>query len=135
MTKLNDMSTSSPEEKRLMQKVDRELRLPAYSAFGESPDCVYKVEADPFVGDYAEMVTQFGYIAVWSIIWPLAPVFALINDYVELRSDAIKICNHVQRPVGERVESIGPWLNMLVSIIQPKRGDVTDVASSPLSAG
>lgn len=61
------------------------------------------------------MVTQFGYIAVWSIIWPLAPVFALINDYVELRSDAIKICNHVQRPVGERVESIGPWLTMLVS--------------------
>jgi hypothetical protein len=66
-------------------------------------------------GDYAEMVTQFGYIAVWSIIWPLAPAFALINDYIELRSDAIKICNHVQRPVGERVESIGPWLNTLVS--------------------
>lgn len=35
--KLNDMSTSSPEEKRLMQKVARELRLPEYSAFGESP--------------------------------------------------------------------------------------------------
>jgi hypothetical protein len=33
--KLNDMSTSSPEEKRLMQKVERELRMPAYSAFGE----------------------------------------------------------------------------------------------------
>lgn len=81
------------------------------------------------------MVTQFGYIAVWSIIWPLAPVFALINDYVELRSDAIKICNHVQRPVGERVESIGPWLNMLVSAIQVDSVIVADVACSPSSAG
>ncbi|KAJ9107054.1 hypothetical protein QFC19_002923 [Naganishia cerealis] len=93
----SDDISSSPEEKRLMRKVERELRLPEYSAFV----------------DYAEMVTQFGYIAVWSIIWPLAPAFALVNDYIELRSDAVKICNHVRRPVGERVESIGPWLNTL----------------------
>lgn len=32
---LDDVS-SSPEEKRLMRKVERELRLPEYSAFGKS---------------------------------------------------------------------------------------------------
>lgn len=61
------------------------------------------------------MVTQFGYVTVWSIVWPLAPVFAFINNYVELRTDALKICKHVRRPIGDRVESIGSWLQTLVS--------------------
>jgi hypothetical protein len=60
------------------------------------------------------MITQFGYITIWSLVWPLAPIFALINNYVELRADAVKICKHVRRPVGDRVESIGSWLETLV---------------------
>ncbi|OCF60137.1 hypothetical protein L486_02817 [Kwoniella mangroviensis CBS 10435] len=84
-------------EKRFLEKVERELALPDYSLFT----------------DYAEMVTQFGYVTIWSIVWPLAPVFALINNYVELRSDALKICKHVRRPVGDRVETIGSWLETL----------------------
>jgi anoctamin-10 len=60
------------------------------------------------------MVTQFGYVTIWSIVWPLAPIFALINNYVELRADAVKICKHVRRPVGDRVETIGSWLETLV---------------------
>lgn len=59
------------------------------------------------------MVTQFGYVVIWAIVWPLAPVFALINNYFELRSDALKICQHVRRPIGPRVESIGTWLDTL----------------------
>lgn len=59
------------------------------------------------------MVTQFGYVVIWSIVWPLAPVFALINNYFELRSDALKICKHVRRPIGGRVETIGTWLDAL----------------------
>ncbi|WVR03117.1 hypothetical protein IAU60_000107 [Kwoniella sp. DSM 27419] len=84
-------------EKRFLDKVERELGLPDYTLFT----------------DYAEMVTQFGYVTIWSIVWPLAPVFALINNYVELRSDALKICKHVRRPVGDRVETIGSWLETL----------------------
>ena len=61
------------------------------------------------------MVTQFGYVTIWSNVWPLAPVFALINNYFELRTDALKICKHVRRPIGERVETIGAWLQTLVS--------------------
>jgi anoctamin-10 len=61
------------------------------------------------------MVTQFGYITVWSIVWPIAPVFAFINNYIELRSDALKICKHVRQPIGDRVETIGSWLDTMVS--------------------
>ncbi|WWC57606.1 uncharacterized protein I303_100138 [Kwoniella dejecticola CBS 10117] len=89
--------TEDEVEQRFMDKVERELALPDYSLFT----------------DYAEMVTQFGYVTIWSIVWPLAPLFALINNYVELRSDALKICKHVRRPVGDRVETIGSWLETL----------------------
>lgn len=74
------------------------------------------------------MVTQFGYVTLWSIVWPLAPVFALINNYIELRSDAIKICKHVRRPVGTRVETIGAWLQTLV------RTTTCDRRAAPLTA-
>ena len=65
--------------------------------------------------DYAEMVTQFGYITIWSVTWPLSPLFALINNWFELRTDAAKIATQVRRPIAERVESIGPWLQTMVS--------------------
>lgn len=71
------------------------------------------------VADYAEIVTQFGYVTIWSIVWPLAPLSAFINNYLELRTDAVKICKHVRQPVGGRVESIGSWLNTLVSAHLP----------------
>jgi len=61
-------------------------------------------------------VTQFGYVAIWSTIWPLAPAMALVNNYVELRSDAFKIAKHLRRPIPVRVDSIGPWLECLKNL-------------------
>ncbi|MEQ2269395.1 Anoctamin-8 [Xenotaenia resolanae] len=34
---------------------------------------------------------------------------ALINNIIEIRSDAFKLCTGLQRPFGVRVESIGQW--------------------------
>jgi len=64
-------------------------------------------------GDIREMVVQFGYLALFSVVWPLAPVSFLINNWVELRSDAFKICVEMQRPTPQRADSIGPWLDSL----------------------
>lgn len=110
----------SPEEaeKRFMDKVERELALPDYNLFSEYPAKDVPVPSRLSLtrqADYAEMVTQFGYVTIWSIVWPLAPIFAFINNYVELRADALKLCHHVRRPVGDRVETIGSWLETLVS--------------------
>ncbi|KAJ3747731.1 calcium-activated chloride channel-domain-containing protein [Lentinula detonsa] len=63
--------------------------------------------------DYSEMVIQFGYVVLWSTIFPLAPLFALFNNILEMRKDAFRIANHERRPIPERTESIGPWLNVL----------------------
>lgn len=38
---------------------------------------------------------------------------SLINNWVELRSDAFKIAVHTRRPIPARTDTIGPWLDAL----------------------
>ncbi|KAJ2930954.1 hypothetical protein H1R20_g6155, partial [Candolleomyces eurysporus] len=85
------------EERVFLERVRAEEKLPEYNLFT----------------DYNEMVVQFGYVALWSTIWPLAGVMALINNIFELRSDAFKITVHHRRPVPVRTDTIGPWLDAL----------------------
>lgn len=59
--------------------------------------------------DYQEMFIQFGYVVLFSSAFPLAATCALINNVIEIRSDAFKLCTGLQRPFGQRVESIGQW--------------------------
>ncbi|XP_059171527.1 anoctamin-8-like [Physella acuta] len=66
--------------------------------------------------DYLEMCIQFGYITLFSSAFPLAALCALLNNLIEIRSDAFKICLTYQRPFGQRVESIGIWQDVLLVI-------------------
>ncbi|CED84280.1 Protein required for meiotic chromosome segregation [Phaffia rhodozyma] len=91
---------ADPEEAKLLQKIEKEAALPEYTTFT----------------DYSELVTQFGYVCLWSICWPLASMASLVNNYFELRSDALKICLNVKRPIPSRVSSVGPWLEALTFI-------------------
>lgn len=54
-----------------------------------------------------------GYLSLFSVIWPLTAVSFLINNWIELRGDAVKIALESQRPVPRRADSIGPWLDAL----------------------
>jgi anoctamin-10 len=45
------------EDREFLERVRCEVALPPYDLFS----------------DYSEMVTQFGYVVLWSTIWPLAP--------------------------------------------------------------
>ena len=53
----DDKNGAARDEREFLERVRREVSLPQYELFG----------------DYNEMVTQFGYVALWSTIWPLAP--------------------------------------------------------------
>ncbi|CAG8522776.1 12987_t:CDS:2 [Racocetra persica] len=115
------------DESAFLKRVRKEVKLPVYQ--------IYE--------DYAEMITQYGYVSLFSAIWPLTPLFALINNWIELRSDAIKLCEHTRRPIPKRADTIGPWLDNLViltwfssitnpSLIYIYHSDIKDL-SSPLS--
>ncbi|KAI1143179.1 DUF590-domain-containing protein [Hypoxylon sp. FL0543] len=86
-----------PEEHAFLERVRNEAQLDVYDV----------------TGDYREMVVQFGYLSLFSAVWPLTPVCFLINNWFELRSDALKIAISSQRPIPWRADSIGPWLNAL----------------------
>ncbi|XP_075063959.1 anoctamin-8 isoform X2 [Mixophyes fleayi] len=63
--------------------------------------------------DYQEMFVQFGYVVLFSSAFPLAAVCALVNNLIEIRSDAFKLCSGLQRPFGRRVDGIGQWQNVM----------------------
>nr|XP_030112705.3 anoctamin-8 isoform X3 [Taeniopygia guttata] len=73
----------------------------------EVESCMKKYE-DTFQ-DYQEMFIQFGYVVLFSSAFPLAAACALLNNVLEIRSDAFKLCTGLQRPFGQRVASIGQW--------------------------
>lgn len=45
--------------------------------------------------------------------FPLAPLFALLNNIAEIRLDAYKMVREARRPLAERVEDIGAWYGIL----------------------
>ncbi|RIA84496.1 calcium-activated chloride channel-domain-containing protein [Glomus cerebriforme] len=66
--------------------------------------------------EYEEMVIQFGFLALFGVAFPLAPLFAWINNITEIRSDAFKYIKALQRPVGHRAEDLGMWEKILTII-------------------
>ncbi|NXE56072.1 ANO7 protein, partial [Casuarius casuarius] len=68
--------------------------------------------------EYLEMVMQFGFITIFVAACPLAPLFALLNNWVEIRLDAQKFVCDYRRPVAERAQGIGIWFYILEVIAQ-----------------
>lgn len=63
--------------------------------------------------EYLEMVLQYGFVTIFVAAFPLAPLFALINNVCEMRFDAKKLLAYYRRPVFARVRSIGIWYRIL----------------------
>jgi anoctamin-10 len=87
----------APEEAAFLDRVRAESELEEYDV----------------TTDYREMVVQFGYLSLFSVVWPLTACSFLVNNWIEARSDAMKIAIGSQRPIPWRADSIGPWLNSL----------------------
>ena len=85
------------EEVKFLTRVRNEAELPEYTV----------------TDDLREMCIQFGYLALFSPVWPLVPVSFLVNNWIELRSDFFKICVECRRPLPLRADTIGPWLESL----------------------
>uniref|UniRef100_A0A8C5HS02 Anoctamin n=1 Tax=Gouania willdenowi TaxID=441366 RepID=A0A8C5HS02_GOUWI len=71
---------------------------------------------EPFGGltpEYMEMIIQFGFVTLFVASFPLAPLFALLNNIIEIRLDAKKFVAELRRPVAARAQDIGIWYNIL----------------------
>ncbi|KAL7937966.1 calcium-activated chloride channel domain-containing protein [Trichoderma chlorosporum] len=96
-SKDNVKSNDQPEEAEFLKRVRNQVGLEIYDV----------------TADYREMVMQYGYLSLFSVSWPLTACFFLLNNWVELRSDALKIVIGCRRPIPWRADSIGPWLTAL----------------------
>ncbi|EDW81887.2 uncharacterized protein Dwil_GK25421 [Drosophila willistoni] len=74
------------------------------------------MENDSLYAEYLEMVVQYGFIILFSLAFPLAPLLALINNAIEVRLDAIKMLRFFRRPVGMRARDIGVWHNIMTVV-------------------
>nr|CAD7571941.1 unnamed protein product [Timema californicum] len=59
--------------------------------------------------DYLEMFIQFGYVFLFSSVFPIAAFWAVFNNILEVRADAFKLCRVFQRPSARRVKDTGAW--------------------------
>uniref|UniRef100_A0A8C5CSP7 Anoctamin n=1 Tax=Gadus morhua TaxID=8049 RepID=A0A8C5CSP7_GADMO len=74
------------------------------------------VEEEGLFDEYLEMVLQFGFITIFVAAFPLAPLFALLNNWAEVRLDAHKFVCEYRRPVAQRAQNIGAWFNILEAL-------------------
>nr|KAF6463835.1 anoctamin 1 [Rousettus aegyptiacus] len=105
-----------------MKKFIRYLRLKPQSPSDRDEHAKRRrrYEADftlePFAGltpEYMEMIIQFGFVTLFVASFPLAPLFALLNNIIEIRLDAKKFVTELRRPVAVRAKDIGIWYNIL----------------------
>ncbi|CAB1334725.1 unnamed protein product [Coregonus sp. 'balchen'] len=73
-----------------------------------------KLEADmsTYLGtfdDYLELFLLFGYVSLFSCVYPLAAVLVVLNNVTEVYSDAFKMCKVFKRPFSEPAANIGVW--------------------------
>ena len=64
---------------------------------------------DSTFDDFNEMAIQYGYVALFAPAYPLAPILSAINNVIEIRVDAMKLCYTCQRPLWTQAADIGSW--------------------------
>lgn len=59
--------------------------------------------------DYLELFLLFGYVSLFSCVYPLAAVLVVLNNITEVYSDAFKMCCVFKRPFSDPAANIGVW--------------------------
>ena len=88
------------EEKKIYTRWENDYNLKA-------------VDKLDLLDEYLELVIQYGFITLFVAAFPLAPLFALLNNVLEIRLDAYKYVTTLRRPLAQRAQDIGAWVNIL----------------------
>ncbi|KAF9276606.1 hypothetical protein BGZ68_009903, partial [Mortierella alpina] len=58
---------------------------------------------------YRKTVIQFGFCTLFVTSFPVAPAFALINNWIDIRMEAFRLLTQYRRPIAYRAQDIGMW--------------------------
>ena len=82
------------------EDLDNEIKIKKEAAQLENPDCIpenirlFQIKRDLIlspdppdnVNDYMELVVQFGFITMFSFVFPLAPFLSLLANLLEINT-------------------------------------------------
>jgi hypothetical protein len=63
--------------------------------------------------DYDELIIQFGFVVLFVVVFPAAPILALLNNVIEFRLDASKLMSFTRRPHPKGTFDMGTWYGIL----------------------
>ena len=107
------MQHKTADTKRAKATDDEEVKsVNSDLSKSELESCMYTYEST--FDDYLELVVQFGYVMLFAPVFPLAALCAFLNNLIEIRSDAFKLCYVYQRPFGtEPLRVVDEWTRVL----------------------
>uniref|UniRef100_A0A8C6THW1 Anoctamin n=1 Tax=Neogobius melanostomus TaxID=47308 RepID=A0A8C6THW1_9GOBI len=96
-----------PKLKKFIRKRKSELD----KNMEEQHKILQRHEKDMILGPFGFVVCcpviQFGMVTLFVASFPLAPLFALLNNIIEIRLDAKKFVTELRRPIAARAKDIG----------------------------
>eukprot|EP00457_Paulinella_chromatophora_P002018 gb/GEZN01002021.1/.p1 GENE.gb/GEZN01002021.1/~~gb/GEZN01002021.1/.p1 ORF type:complete len:801 (-),score=112.24 gb/GEZN01002021.1/:233-2635(-) len=93
---------------RIKEKAESEGR-----PLSQAEEEYYLEPYESTLGDFDEVVIQYGYVTLFAVAFPLSPLLALVNNYFETKIDASKLCTYSRRPHPRGAADIGSWYAIL----------------------
>lgn len=59
-------------------------------------------------------VIQFGFCTLFVTSFPVAPAFALINNWIDIRMEAFRLLTQYRRPIAYRAQDIGTCISLFM---------------------
>ncbi|TMW65934.1 hypothetical protein Poli38472_003699 [Pythium oligandrum] len=81
----------------------------------KSREILFQSEQDDYdpYDDYHHAIVQFGFVVMFSMLWPLMPVACMIVNALKVRGDGFRICRTLKRPFPRKAGGVGEWHTML----------------------
>ncbi|XP_032413916.1 anoctamin-10 isoform X1 [Xiphophorus hellerii] len=97
--------------KKMIRKVQKR-RTPGDKELPLADQVRLEADMSTYLGtfdDYLELFLLFGYVSLFSCVYPLAAVLVVLNNVTEVYSDAFKMCHVFKRPFADPASNIGVW--------------------------
>lgn len=76
-------------------------------------NCAMEDQDQMMIDNYAVVVSQYTYIVLWSVAFPLAPLFAFLVNFMQIRGEVALYCMHTKRAMPMKEFGIGSWLPII----------------------
>ncbi|KAF2902281.1 hypothetical protein ILUMI_03902 [Ignelater luminosus] len=110
----NILTLFKPQWKKLRRiYVTKEEAIPPTSAQWELDYDLQEMGYYFLVDEYMEMIMQYGFVTFFVAAFPLAPLFAFVNNVLQIRTNACKFVKYYRRPVPVRINGLQGWIGIL----------------------